>query len=488
MNKGDVIADRYELLELYRGGLFTEVWRVSDGLLGRECLLKMPKVPPSSPQEARQFINEAQAMARIADKSHIAEVFDAGEHEGRPYFTQELVTGGSLSEYLDRHGGKLGVEEGLRQLIDVCEGIRCAHEVGVVHGDIKPDNVVLTENGRAKVVDFGTAIRLSRSTLPLDQVMATLEYQAPEHYRPGQYGKVDHRTDIWALGVTMYVVLAGSHPYRLSPDAGYVAWADAVQQPPDLQHAPAETRSIIAKCLQPFKRDRYQTVEQLLSDLKKVRAQREQTPVSKARRLLAEGIKLYKTEKYDEALKLLEQAEHFATSPNLLAWKGVVLECLGRPGAAFNAYEEAVALDPQTESAKHSLQRLRASGLAADEPEFVDKEITCACGRTFIWSAGEQEWYRDKGFDPPKRCPECREKKKQRAAAGQPNRYQGTVKMVSADRDWGHIQVPGMPDIYFHITGLKYDRMPVPGEKVLFQLTKNPRKPTRPMAIEVEPV
>ncbi|MEN6547321.1 MAG: protein kinase, partial [Armatimonadia bacterium] len=346
MKQGEVVADRYELRKALDGGYYNEVWIAMDLRLERECLLKMPSLPPSSPEERDRLTREARTIASIPNKDHVAEVFDAGDWAGRPFFTQELLPGGSLAERLQKCGGKLQAAQFLPVFMDVCSGVLQAHQVGIIHGDLKPENIVFSAQDSAKVVDFGTAFRLQAGTPPSHQVMATLPFQSPEHFRPRTYGKLDQRTDIWALGIIAYLVLTGRHPYEMSEQASYVDWADAVEAPPSLRHAPADWAPIISRCLQPQKRYRFPALSDLIAELAVLHRTYASTATARSRELYKQGVDFFNNGDLRQAAHNLQEAARLNPSPTLLHWVGHVRQALNDIPGAREAYQQALEIDP----------------------------------------------------------------------------------------------------------------------------------------------
>jgi len=524
MKPGDIIIDEhYELREAHQTGVGMEVWQVLDRKLKRECILKMPATPPETEDEMQRHLAEARAMAAISDKAHVAEVYEFGIWEGRPYFTQELLPGGSLAERIRDAGGKLPVNEALQIAVEICEGVLRAHEAGLMHGDLKPENVAFAAHGCAKVIDFGTVRWLRRETQTLQGIMATLAYQAPEQFS-ARYGSPDHRTDIWQMGVIVALMLSGRHPYEHSETALYADVFEAVCKAPELEHVPSECRAVVKRCLQPEKKRRYQHIGDLLKGLKEVLKQATETPLGRSRELMKQGIQSYEDGNFSEARKLLRESAKLRPNVHVFSWLGMTYECIGNYDKARAAYMAALEIDPENTVAKANLARLNAQhpptadAVPAKTDELpADKEIVCRCGRTFTWTIGEQKFFEEKGFDPPKRCPICQEEKKARKKAmaertaapsvaptpqpvapavrpaperrqpSAPIRHVGKVKMLAARRDWGFIMVQDMPDFYFHVTAVRNGNMPMREAQVLFEV--GPPGPNgKPTAVNVEPL
>jgi hypothetical protein len=200
----------YELVEpLGRGGM-GEVWKARDRELDRFVALKLMDTGGRFRDAEARFRREARAAASISHPN-VAQVYAAGLDGGQLYFVMELVAGESLQQRLAGRG-LLPVGEAVALLRQAAEGLRAAHEAGVIHRDIKPSNLMVGLGGRLKVVDFGLARRSLDATLTRPRVaLGTPSYMAPEQARGDQ---VDHRADLYALGATFYHLLAGQPPFR----------------------------------------------------------------------------------------------------------------------------------------------------------------------------------------------------------------------------------------------------------------------------------
>ena len=215
----DRLLGNYRLLQRLGEGGMGEVWQAEQlQPVQRQVALKLIKRGMDSEQVLARFETERQALA-LMDHPAIAKVFDAGTTErGRPFFVMELVQGVPITTYCDRH--RKSVRERLELFVEVCEGIRHAHQKAVIHRDIKPSNILITDSeGRAapKIIDFGvakaTAKRLTERTLftELGELVGTPEYMSPEQAElTGE--NVDIRTDVYSLGMVLYELLAGALP------------------------------------------------------------------------------------------------------------------------------------------------------------------------------------------------------------------------------------------------------------------------------------
>ncbi len=206
---GELIAGRYELEKLVGSGGMSNVFRAHDRLLERTVALKILHEQYTRDEDyVERFRREARAVAQLSHPN-IVTVIDRGEQEGRQFIVFEYIDGENLKELSNR--GPLDVHEALRLSLQVARALSFAHERGLVHRDVKPQNVLLNEDGQAKVTDFGIARSLDvHGVTQTGTVLGTSDYIAPEQAR-GQ--KVDPKTDIYSLGVVLYELLSGEVPY-----------------------------------------------------------------------------------------------------------------------------------------------------------------------------------------------------------------------------------------------------------------------------------
>jgi len=210
--------DRYRIEQLLGEGGWGQVYRAIDTRLRRKVALKVLK--PERAAEAPRFLREARAAAALHHANVVA-VYDLGEVAGVPFIAMELVEGHLLSDFTGPRSGR-SIKERLAWLIDVARGIHASHEAGLLHRDVKPQNVMVTKGGSAKVLDFGLAKPtepvVEDDSVPLTQpyyktraghVVGTPRYMAPEALRGGL---CDGRADQFSWGVTAYEVIAGVHP------------------------------------------------------------------------------------------------------------------------------------------------------------------------------------------------------------------------------------------------------------------------------------
>jgi serine/threonine protein kinase/Tfp pilus assembly protein PilF len=218
ISKGAFIAGKYEIVDEIGAGGMGVVYKAEDLKLKRTVALKfLPPELAQLPDFKERFLREAQAAAALAHPN-ICVVYEAGESEARPFIAMEYVEGETLRDRIKR--GPLEPSEALDIAAQVAAGLGEAHTSGIVHRDVKSANIMVTRDGRAKVMDFGLAkfaggVSLTKSRTTL----GTVAYMSPEQAR-GE--RLDHRTDIWSLGVVLYEMLVGKHPFEGGGDQSVI--------------------------------------------------------------------------------------------------------------------------------------------------------------------------------------------------------------------------------------------------------------------------
>ena len=266
---GETIAHYRILSKLGEGGMGV-VYEAEDTKLKRTVALKfLPPELTKDPQAKARFIQEAQAAAAL-DHPNICAVYEIGEAEGTTYIAMPCVRGRSLKERIA--AGPLSLEEALDIAGQVAEGLKEAHQRGIIHRDIKPANIMLTEKGQAKIMDFGLAKWSSSAEVTKTlAVTGTPAYMSPEQAR-GEV--VDQRTDIWSFGATLYEMLTGAMPFgRKSDQALIYSILHETPEPltrvrPDI---PLPLDRIVQRALEKDKSLRYQNMAEILEDLKTAR-------------------------------------------------------------------------------------------------------------------------------------------------------------------------------------------------------------------------
>ena len=264
---GMVIGDRYEILEKIGTGGMSDVYKAKDSKLNRYVAIKVLK---SEFSENTNFVSkfrvEAQAAARLTHPN-IVNVYDVGEEGDTHYIVMELVEGITLKNYIEKKA-RLSVKEAISIAIQVSMGIEAAHNNHIIHRDIKPQNIMISKEGKVKIADFGIAKAATSNTIT-SNVMGSVHYTSPEQARGGFS---DERSDIYSLGCTMYEMLTGRVPFD-----GETTVAIAIRHIQEDMPSPREfvseipvcVEQIIFKCTQKSPDRRYQSVSELIVDLKK---------------------------------------------------------------------------------------------------------------------------------------------------------------------------------------------------------------------------
>lgn len=266
LKTGMIIAERYEILAKVGAGGMADVYKAKDHKLNRFVAVKVLK--PEFREDTtfiRKFKSEAQAAAGLTHPN-IVNVFDVGDDEGVYYIVMELIEGITLKEYISKKG-RLSIKEATSIAIQVSMGLETAHSHGIVHRDVKPQNIIISTDGKVKVADFGIARAASSNTIS-SNVMGSVHYSSPEQVRGGYS---DEKSDIYSLGITLYEMVTGRVPFdgdttvaiaikhlqeEMVPPSVYV---------PDL---PYSLEQIISKCTQKSVDRRYGRMEEVIADLK----------------------------------------------------------------------------------------------------------------------------------------------------------------------------------------------------------------------------
>jgi len=266
ISKDSLIAGKYRILEEIGQGGMGIVYKAEDLKLKRCVALKF--LPPhlmDLPELKERFLIEAQAAAALSHPN-ICVIHEVGESEDRPYIAMEYVEGETLRDTIRR--GPLKTEEALDIAVQVAAGLGEAHHKDIIHRDIKSANIMVTEKGQAKVMDFGLAKLRGGSSLTKSQTtLGTVAYMSPEQARGGD---LDQRTDIWSLGIVLYEMLAGKLPFRGDHDQT-VIYSILHREPESLMKArpgtAPELEHVVGQALAKKAADRYQTMEQFRGDL-----------------------------------------------------------------------------------------------------------------------------------------------------------------------------------------------------------------------------
>ena len=280
---GQTLSHYKILAEISRGGMGI-VYRALDTKLNRNVAIKI--LPPelvTDPERKRRFIQEAQSAAAL-HHPHIAVIHEIDEADGVTFIAMELIEGDKLSDVLGQQ--RLPVARTLELVTEVAEGLALAHEKGVVHRDLKPGNIMVTKQGHAKIIDFGlaklveplggddsqAATALREGQTDPGKVMGTLSYMSPEQARGS---RVDHRSDIFAIGVVLHEMLTGQPPFQGATGADTLTaiLKESVPRLPALgpevsPEASSDLQKSIDKCLAKDPAKRYQNMSDLVVDLR----------------------------------------------------------------------------------------------------------------------------------------------------------------------------------------------------------------------------
>src|SRR5438067_7126021 len=276
----------YEIVSLIGRGGMGEVYLARDDRLKRRIALKLLPADYSKHKDRlRRFQQEAQTASAL-NHPNILTIYEIGQIDDQEFIATEFVEGETLRERMKRGG--LALPEIQDIMIQVAGALAAAHAAGIVHRDIKPENIMLRPDGYVKVVDFGLAklgtqpesrsgpLDVNSADLSSELVMGTVKYMSPEQARGLP---VDVRSDIFSFGVVLYEMLVGCAPFEGRTANDLIA-AILKREPPPLTNAPEELQRLIAKALGKKREERYQTIEELLVDLKNLREDKAVTSVS----------------------------------------------------------------------------------------------------------------------------------------------------------------------------------------------------------------
>jgi len=270
LKRGAVFANRYEFIEeIGRGGM-ARVYKVFDNKINEEVALKLLAPEISSDERTiERFRNEIKFARKIVHKN-VGRMYDLHQEAGTFFITMEYVPGENLKSFI-RRAGQLSAGKSISIAKQVCEGLAEAHSLGVVHRDLKPQNIMIDREGNARIMDFGIAHSLRAEGITgLGMMIGTPEYMSPEQVEGRE---VDQRADIYALGAILYEMVTGKLPFegesRLS-----IALKHKTEIPRDPRELnpliPKVLSQVILKCMEKEREKRYQTAELLLKELEKL--------------------------------------------------------------------------------------------------------------------------------------------------------------------------------------------------------------------------
>jgi eukaryotic-like serine/threonine-protein kinase len=267
---GTLIGERFRLEEKVGSGGMSSVYRAFDPTLERQVAIKlMHRDISSDPDQLERFRREARAVAQL-NHPHVVTVIDAGEDEGAPYIVFEYVEGETLKERI-RRLGRLPVSEAVAYAIEIGRALDCAHAHKLVHRDVKPQNVLIDPDGRAKVTDFGIARSMEAQGLTATgRVLGTTDYVSPEQALGHE---VTEQSDIYSLGIVLYEMLTGEAPFKADTQVA-VAMKHVREALPDVQRRRPEVSAALAAVVERATaketQNRYATVAEMVHDLEEV--------------------------------------------------------------------------------------------------------------------------------------------------------------------------------------------------------------------------
>jgi len=267
LTTGSTFANRYQIIEELGKGGMGRVYKVLDKEVNAKVALKLIKPEIASDKKTiERFRNELKVARDIAHKN-VCRMYDLGKEEGAYYITMEYVSGGDLKSFI-RRSGIISVGKAISIANQVCEGLSEAHRLGVVHRDLKPQNIMIDKDGNARIMDFGIARSLRAKGITGSGVMiGTPEYMSPEQVDGKE---ADQRADIYSLGVILYEMVTGQVPFE-----GDTPFSIGVKQKSEIPRAPKEINDqipedlnrVILRCMEKDKEKRYQSVGELHSEL-----------------------------------------------------------------------------------------------------------------------------------------------------------------------------------------------------------------------------
>ncbi len=268
LKEGTCLGKRYEILNRIGSGGMADVYKGKDHKLNRFVAIKVLKSDFRSDETfIQKFLSEAQAAAGLMHPN-VVNVYDVGQDRGLYYMVMELVEGITLKEYIEKKG-RLSAKETISISIQMVTGIQAAHNQHIVHRDIKPQNIIISKDGKVKVTDFGIARATTSSNTISTSVMGSVHYTSPEQARGGV---VDEKSDIYSAGITMYEMVTGHVPFDGDSTVSVALkhlQEEIVSPAVEVPDIPKSLEKIILKATQKSTMQRYQNCEELILDLKR---------------------------------------------------------------------------------------------------------------------------------------------------------------------------------------------------------------------------
>ncbi|NIO48491.1 MAG: protein kinase [Candidatus Aminicenantes bacterium] len=270
LTRGTTFANRYEIIEELGKGGMGKVYRVEDKKIKEELALKLIKPEISSDKKTIERFSNELKMAHKVSHRNVCRMYHLSEEKGTYFITMEYVPGEDLKSFIKR-AGPLGVGKTIFIAKQVCEGLAEAHRLGVMHRDLKPQNIMVDKEGNARVMDFGIARSLTAKGITGAGVMVgTPEYMSPEQ---AELKEVDQRSDIYSLGVILYEMVTGRVPFEGETPLG-IAMKHKSEMPKDPKEInaqiPEDLSQMILKCMEKDKMKRYQNAGEVCSELTKI--------------------------------------------------------------------------------------------------------------------------------------------------------------------------------------------------------------------------
>ena len=267
LSKGQKINDRYEIIKSIGEGGMANVYLANDTILDRKVAIKVLR---GDLENNEKFIRRFQREAKsVSDLSHpnIVEVYDVGEEEGQHYIVMEYIDGRTLKQLIQKRGA-LTVAEVIDIMTQITDGLSAAHEAYIIHRDIKPQNIMILDNGMIKITDFGIAMTLNATQLTqTNSVMGSVHYLPPEQ-AAGQTATT--KSDIYSAGILMYELLTGSVPFK-GENAVEIALKQMKERIPSIRKQnpliPQSVENIVLKATAKNPKNRYDSIKEMHEDL-----------------------------------------------------------------------------------------------------------------------------------------------------------------------------------------------------------------------------
>jgi len=255
----------YKILEKLGEGGMGVVYKAEDTKLKREVAIKfLPHCISSNEEERKRFEIEAQAAASL-NHPNICTIHSIEEADENVFIVMEYIEGEELKDKIK--SGPLPIDEAINIAIQIAEGLEAAHKKGIVHRDIKSGNIMITNDAKVKIMDFGLAkVGKGAQVTKIGSTVGTIAYMSPEQARGEE---IDHRTDIWSFGVVIYEMITGYLPFKGDYEQA-VIYSILNEEPPTLESLPIELTTILKNTLRKNPNERYENVNQMLDDLYKI--------------------------------------------------------------------------------------------------------------------------------------------------------------------------------------------------------------------------